>query len=57
MNQKKGGGITLSFTSPHFVLKKICHEVFAKQKKKLRAGLYYLLLLLRDANERKAPES
>ena len=38
---KKRGKITLSFISPDFFKKKICYQVFAKQKKNLRAGIYY----------------
>ena len=34
MKQKQERKITLSFTSPDFFLKKICYEVFAKQKKR-----------------------
>ena len=41
MKQKQERKITLSFTSPDFFLKKICYEVFAKQKKDELFRLYY----------------
>ena len=44
MKQKKGGGITMSFSSPDFFKKKICYDVFAKQTKAKLSGHHYFSL-------------